>query len=174
MTVDLAYLVLRLVIGGVVMQHGLLKLGLVGKGGSIAGVGGWFDSIGLRPGLFWAIVAVAAEAGGGILTVLGLGGPLGPGIMAGDLVVVTYVAHWSQGFWVGGGKAGWEFPLPLAAASFSLALLGFGTWSLDSLLNIAYSQNLRWAWLGIVAVGTIAALASKTMNAPKPKAPSAA
>src|SRR5947208_8827748 len=104
MTVDLAYLVLRLVIGGVVMQHGLLKLGLVGKGGSIAGVGGWFDSIGLRPGLFWAIVAVAAEAGGGILTVLGLGGPLGPGIMAGDLVVVTYVAlvarflgRWRQG-----------------------------------------------------------------------------
>lgn len=35
---DLAFFVLRVVIGGVVMQHGLLKLGIVGKAGSINGV----------------------------------------------------------------------------------------------------------------------------------------
>ena len=169
-SVDLAMLVLRVAIGGVVMQHGLLKLGIVGKGGSITGVANWFNGIGLRPGLFWAWVATIAEAGGGILTVLGLGGPLGPGIMAGDLLVVTYIAHWPQGFWAGGGKVGWEFPLPLAAASFALALLGFGVWSLDSVLNLAYRENVRWAWLGIVAVGTAAAIASKMLNAPKPKA----
>src|SRR4051812_3851205 len=80
---DLALLVLRVVIGGVVIPHGLLKLGLVGKGGSIAGVAGWFDSMGMRPGVFWAWVAALAEAGGGLLTVLGLGGPIGPGVLAG-------------------------------------------------------------------------------------------
>lgn len=169
MSADIALLVLRVVIGGVVMQHGLLKLGIVGKGGSIKGVGGWFDSMGLRPGVFWAIVAAAAEAGGGILTVLGLGGPLGPGVMAGDLLVVTYIAHWPQGFWVGGGKAGWEFPLPLAAASFALALVGFGAWSIDNAIGLAYSESVRWLWLAVVAVGTVAAITAKTMYAPKPK-----
>ncbi len=164
---DLALLVLRVVVGGVVMQHGLLKLGWVGKGGSIAGVAGWFNGMGLKPGLWWALVAVAAEAGGGLLTVLGLGGPLGPGILAGDLVVVTIIAHVPQGFWAGGGKVGWEFTLPLAAATFALALLGNGSWSLDGLLGLAYSEQLRWIWLGIVAVGTVAALAAKMAFAPK-------
>jgi uncharacterized membrane protein YphA (DoxX/SURF4 family) len=117
MYLDIALLLLRVVIGGVVMMHGLLKLGLVGKGGSIPGVAGWFNSMGLRPGLFWAYAAVLGEAGGGILTVLGLGGPIGPGLLTGDLVVVTVVAHWPQGFWAGGGKVGWEFPVPLLAGA---------------------------------------------------------
>src|SRR6267143_4686705 len=93
---DLALLLLRVVIGGVVIPHGLLKLGVVGQGGSIPGVAGWFNSMGLRPGLFWAYAAVVAEVGGGLLTVLGLGGPIGPGLLFGDLVVVTIVAHWPQ------------------------------------------------------------------------------
>ena len=167
MSTDLALLVLRVAIGGIVMQHGLLKLGLVGTGGSVKGVAGWFNGMGLRPGLFWTIVAIAAEAGGGILMVLGLGGPLGPALMAGDLVVVTIVAHAPQGFWAGGGKVGWEFTVPLAAAAFAVALLGYGSWSLDGLLGLGYTDAFRWTWLAIVAIGTVAALAIKAMNAPK-------
>src|SRR5438309_6917369 len=167
MNADLALLVLRVVVGGVVMQHGLLKLGWVGKGGSIKGVSGWFDSMGMKPGLFWALVAVAAEAGGGLLAVLGLGGPIGPAFLAGDMVVVTIVAHVPQGFWAGGGKIGWEFPLPLATAAFAIALLGNGTWSLDSLLGLAYTDQLRRTVIAIVAVGVIAALGIKMLMAPK-------
>ena len=63
MYVDVALLLLRVVIGGVVIPHGLLKFGVVGKGGSIPGVAGWFNSMGLRPGIFWAYVAALAEAG---------------------------------------------------------------------------------------------------------------
>jgi putative oxidoreductase len=164
---DLALLLLRVVIGGVVMPHGLLKLGLVGKGGSIAGVAGWFNSMGLRPGMFWAYVAVLAEAGGGLLTVLGLGGPIGPGVLAGDLVVVTIVAHWSQGFWAGGGKVGWEFPLPLAAGGLAIALAGNGAWSLDRLLGLPYPDWILPDWLDVVAEGVALALAMRSMQAPK-------
>ena len=164
---DLALFILRVVIGGVVMMHGLLKLGLVGKGGSIGGVAGWFNSMGLRPGMFWAYVAILAEAGGGLLTVLGLGGPIGPGLLAGDLVVVTIVAHWSQGFWAGGGKVGWEFPVPLMAGALAIALAGTGAWSLDRLLGLVYPDWLLPAWLALMAAGAILALAIRSTQAPK-------
>ena len=164
MYLDIALLILRVVIGGVIIPHGLLKLGLVGKGGSIAGVGGWFNSMGLRPGRFWAYVAALAEAGGGLLTVLGLGGPLGPGIVAADLVVVTVVAHWPQGFWAGGGKVGWEFPLPIAAGALAIALIGNGAWSLDRLLGLGYPDWLLPAWLVLVAVGVLLALGIRSMQ----------
>src|SRR5712691_11793898 len=144
MNVDLAIFVLRVVVGVVVAMHGFLKLGWVGKGGSVAGVAGWFNGMGLRPGIFWALVSILAEAGGGTLMVLGLGRPIGPGIVAGDLVVVAIVAHWPQGFWAGGGKVGWEFPVPLAAAAFAVALLGNGNWSLDAALGLRFPDELRW------------------------------
>jgi putative oxidoreductase len=164
---DLGIAVLRIVVGGVVAMHGLMKLGLVGKGGSVAGTGGWFNSIGLRPGILWALVAVTAEAGGGLLMALGLGGPIGPGLVAADLFVVTIVAHWAQGFWVGGGKAGWEFPLPLSAAGFAVALVGNGAWSLDRALGLTYPDGFAAAWLGLMGAGAILALIARAMFAPK-------
>jgi putative oxidoreductase len=167
MYLDVALLLLRVVIGGVVIPHGLLKLGWVGKGGSLTGVGGWFNSLGLRPGMFWALAAVGAEAGGGLLTVLGLGGPIGPGLLAADLTVVTVVAHWPQGFWAGGGKVGWEFPLPLAAGGLAIALAGNGAWSVDRLLGLVYPDWLLPAWLALMAVGVVLALGVRSIQAPK-------
>ena len=164
---DIGLLLLRVVIGGVVMMHGLLKLGLVGKGGSIPGVAGWFNSLGLRPGLFWAYAAVIGEAGGSLLMLLGLGGPIGPGLLVGDLIVVTIVAHWSQGFWAGGGKVGWEFPVPLLAGALAIALAGNGAWSLDRLLGLVYPDWLLPAWLVVMAAGAILALAIRSTQAPK-------
>lgn len=149
------------------MQHGLLKLGIVGKGGSVAGVAGWFNSMGLRPGLFWAYTSILGEAGGGILTALGLGGPIGPGLMFGDLIVVTIVAHWSQGFWAGGGKVGWEFPVPLAAGALAVALAGNGAWSLDRLFGLTYPDWLLPAWLVLTVAGALLALGVRSMQAPK-------
>jgi putative oxidoreductase len=167
MNADIALFVLRVIVGGIVAMHGFLKLGWVGKGGSIAGVAGWFNGMGLRPGIFWAWVAALAEAAGGVLTALGLGGPIGPGLIFGDLLVVTYVAHWPQGFWAGGGKVGWEFPLPLSAAGFALAIIGVGAWSLDRLLGLAYPDWLTTGWLALMAAGAIAAIATKTALARK-------
>ncbi len=163
---DLGLLVLRVVVGGVVAMHGLMKLGWVGKGGSVAGTGGWFHSIGLRPGLFWALVATLAEAGGGILMALGLGGPIGPGLIAADLLVVAIVAHLPKGFWVQNG--GWEFPLPLSAGGLAVALVGNGVWSLDALLGLTYPEWLPSAWLALMAIGAVLALVARAIYAPKP------
>lgn len=167
MNEDLGLLTLRVVVGGVVAMHGLMKLGVVGQGGSIAGVGGYFDSIGLRPGILWATVATLAEAGGGLLMVLGLLGPIGAGLVAANLLVVTIVAHWSQGFWVAGGKVGWEFPLPLATGGFAVALLGNGAWSLDALIGLTYSAELTTVWIGLMAAGALLALLARALFAPR-------
>jgi len=167
MTADLGLFLLRVAVGGIVMAHGLLKLGWVGSGGSIAGAAGWFNGIGLRPGVFWALVATLAESVGGLLTVFGLGGPVGPAILAADLVVVTIVAHWAQGFWAGGGKVGWEFPVSLAAGAFAVALVGNGGWSLDALLGIDYPSWLLPSWSALMVAGVVLALLSRAVFAPK-------
>jgi putative oxidoreductase len=166
MNVDLALLVLRVAVGIVIMAHGLLKLGWVGKGGSIAGVAGWFNGLGFRPGLFWAWVSVLAEAGGGLLTILGLGGPIGPSVVAADLVVVTIVAHVPKGFWAHEG--GWEFPVAVAAGAFAIALIGNGRWSLDAALGLSIPDRLAIGWGALLAAGVLLALALHAV-APKPK-----
>jgi len=166
MSVDLGLLVLRVAIGVVIMGHGLLKVGWVGTGGSISGVAGWFNGLGFRPGLFWAWVSTLAEAGGGLLTILGLGGPIGPSVVAADLVVVTIVAHVPKGFWAQVG--GWEFPVPVAAGAFAIALIGDGRWSLDAVLGVSVPDQLAIAWAALLAVGVALALILHAA-APKPK-----
>lgn len=167
MDADIGLFVLRAIVGAIVMAHGLMKLGWFGKGGTVTGTGKWFDSVGLRPGMFWAIVATLAETAGGLLMVAGLGGPLGAGIVAGDLLVVTIVAHWQQGFWVGGGKVGIEFPTSLFAGALAVALVGNGRWSLDTALTLTYPEWLLPAWLAVTALGAGLALAARTLFAPK-------
>ena len=168
MNVDIALLILRVAVGVVIVPHGLLKFGIVGKGGSIPGVAGWFHGLGLRPGIFWAYVAALAEVIGGALTILGLGGPIGPGVVAADLVVVTMVAHYPKGFWANEG--GWEFPVPVAAGALAVALIGNGRWSIDALLNITYPDWLLPAWVALMVAGVVLALAIRALYAPKARA----
>lgn len=176
MNVDLGLLVLRLAVGGVIVAHGLMKLGWVGGSGvrgmaAVRGTAGWFGSLGLWPPLFWALVSVLAEAGGGLLIILGLGGPIGPGVVFGDLVIVTLVAHWPKGFWAHNG--GIEFPVPLAAAAFALAVVGNGGWSLDAALGLAYPDWLLPAWLILMVAGDallLAIQASRTSRIERPAA----
>ena len=167
MNVDLALLVLRVAVGAVATAHGLLKFGVVGKGGSISGVAGWFGGLGLRPGLLWAWVSAGAETGGGILTILGLGGPLAPAAVAADLTVVTVVAHWPKGFWAHEG--GIEFPVPLAAGALAIALIGNGRWSVDAVLGLVLPEALTQAWAALMVIGVVLALLSRALFAPRPK-----
>ncbi len=178
---DLGLLVLRVAVGGVILAHGLMKIGwpapMMGMRGmtAVRAVATWFGGPTYRfwPPLFWALVSVVAEIGGGLLMILGLGGPIGPGIVFGDMVIVTLVAHWPAGFWAGGGKqiAGVEFPIPLTAGALAVALIGPGGWSLDSALMLTYAQELTWAWLGLMILGDLALLAIRAVRrspAPEP------
>jgi putative oxidoreductase len=169
---DLALLVLRVAVGVVIAMHGLLKLGWVGKGGSPAPTAGWFDKyLGFRPGVFWAWVSIFAEALGGALVALGLFGPFPAAAVATDLVVVTIVAHVPKGFWAHEG--GWEFPVPVAAGAFAIALIGNGRYSLDGALGLAYPDVLGGLWWLVMAAGVLLVFISRAMFAPKTAAKSA-
>ena len=168
---DLGLLVLRVAIGGVVLAHGLIKIGWpisMGARGAAAvrGVAGFFGSMGLWPPMFWALAAVVAEIGGSLLMILGLGGPIGPGLVFGDMVIVTIVAHWPAGFWAGGGKQmpGVEFPIPLTGGALAVALIGNGGWSLDTALGLSYPDWLMPAWLALMLAGDIALLVIRAVR----------
>lgn len=84
------------------------------------------------------------------------------------------ISSWSRssltclrGFSAGGGKVGWEFPVPLAAGALAIALTGNGAWSLDRLLGLAYPDWLLPAWLVLMAAGAVLALGVRSMQAPK-------
>ena len=169
---DLALLVLRIAVGVVISMHGFLKLGWVGKGGSPTGTAGWFQSyLGFKPGVFWAWVSIFAESLGGALIALGLFGPFPAAAVVADLVVVTIVAHVPKGFWAHHG--GWEFPVPVAAGAFAIAIIGDGRYSLDAVLGLTYSDTLVGLWWILMTVGALTALFLHAMFAPKAAAKTA-
>jgi putative oxidoreductase len=179
MNVDLGLLVLRVAVGGVVLAHGLLKIGWpvsMGMRGAAAvrGVAGFFGGLHFWPPMFWALTAIVAEIGGSLLMILGLGGPIGPGLVFGDMVVVTIVAHWPAGFWAGGGKqtAGVEFPIPITAGALAVALIGNGGWSLDAAFRLTYPDWLIPAWLILMLAGDVALLVIRAARQ-EPAQPSA-
>jgi putative oxidoreductase len=174
--VDVGLFILRVAVGGVVLAHGFIKIGWpisMGMRGmaAVRGTAGWFGSLGLLPPMFWTLVAIVAEIGGSLLMIFGLGGPIGPGLVFGDMVIVTIVAHLPAGFWAGGGKqaAGWEFPVPITAGALAVALIGSGGWSLDAALKLTYPDWLTPAWLAVMVAGDTALLAIRASR-PKPAA----
>jgi putative oxidoreductase len=171
MYVDPGLALLRVVVGGVVLAHGLQKLGYLGGGGQ-AGTVGTMRHIGVKPESFWATVVTAAEVGGGALIVLGFLGPVGPWLIVADMIVAAVTVHWANGFW--NSKGGIEFPLTLGTAALTIGLVGFGRWSIDSVLGLVVPDWIVQGWTGLMIVGVLLALTSRTArSAVSREAPSA-
>src|SRR3546814_3238796 len=95
---DVALLLLRVVLGLTMAAHGYNKFF---GGGRIPGTAGWFDSIGMKPGLFHARVAAGTEIAAGLGLALGLLQPVqAAGFVAPMLVAAgTVLRH--NGFYHG-------------------------------------------------------------------------
>lgn len=153
--VNTALLILRLILGGVFLAHGIKHS--LGREKTTA----WFASLGFKaPGLQWATITLF-EIGAGILAILGLL----TGLAALAFVAMMFVAYWvnhrKAGFWItnfmkeGIDVEGYEYVLTLAVASAALAISGPGEFSLDWAIEIDGVElaSLLDGWWGALLAG---------------------
>ena len=95
---DIALLVVRAILGLGIAAHGAQKLFGWFGGYGLAGTGGFFEGIGFRPGRAFALLAGLGEFGGGLLTLLGLGGALGPALIVLVMLTAIFTVHVKNGF----------------------------------------------------------------------------
>lgn len=141
---NLAALILRLAVGGLMAGHGAQKLFGSFNGPGIEETSGFMEMLGLKPGRPWAVMAGLSEFWGGVLTILGFLSALGSlGVMS-SMAMATTTAHKGKPIWVTEGGA--ELPVTNIAAATALILNGPGRWSLDR------AFGLRLPPLGLVLI----------------------
>ena len=156
---DQGLLLMRVVIGLLMAGHGSQKLFGWFGGPGIAGVSGYFESVGFRPGKLFAVAASVSELLSGLLIATGFLGPIGPALMLSVMIVAAVTVHWRNGLFV--TSNGIEVPLLYGVLGVALALTGFGRFSLDGLLGLTplWTPAIAWAAIAVGIAGGAANLA---------------
>ncbi len=166
--IDLALLIFRCGIGGVMLAHGINHI--IG-GGKIEGTAGWFGSMGMRYPKMQAWLASLTEIGAGVLLVLGLLTPFGAAGVVGVMAVAWIINHRGNGFFIFRPGEGWEYVMTLLLCGVLLGAVGPGGWSLDDAFDIV--DDLAGTTGLLIAVlagggGALALLAATWRPEPKP------
>ncbi|ROO88728.1 putative oxidoreductase [Actinocorallia herbida] len=132
-SIDLASAILRATLGIVLIAHGWNH---AFGGGKLPGTAGWFESMGLRPGMLHALAATGTELGAGLLLLLGLLTPLAAAGAVGTMAVALITAHLRNGFFIFRPGQGYEYVAVLILTACALGVLGGGAYSLDSVLGV--------------------------------------
>ncbi|RTL70107.1 MAG: DoxX family protein [Pseudonocardiaceae bacterium] len=140
---EVARLLLRGVIGGTMIAHG------VRHGRTLDGTARWFGSIGFRQPELQAKTSAAVEIGAGAALVAGAGTPLAAAAVVGTMAVAARSVHAPNGFFI--TAEGYEYVLNLAAASVALAGMGPGRFSVDRVIGA--DRKLRGPAAAGVAAG---------------------
>lgn len=119
-----AIFVLRVVVGLVLVRHGLPKLR------DLKGTGEWFGSVGFRPGIFWALVAGLVEFGGGLAIILGFLTQFVSLFVALQFLIILLKFKKGKMF-----AKDSEIDWLILASALALLTLGSGAFSLDSYLG---------------------------------------
>jgi len=127
---SLAALAIRGTVGPLFVGHGAQKLFGSFGGHGVEGTGGFFESLGLRPGRKHAIAAGVAETAGGALLTLGAFTPFATAGITATMTTAIRKVHWKNGPWSASG--GYEYNLVLIAAMTALADMGPGRPSVDA------------------------------------------
>jgi putative oxidoreductase len=164
-----ALLILRLVLGTSMAAHGAQKLFGWFGGYGLKGTGGFFESIGFRPGVRFALAAGLTEFTSGLLLALGFLGPIGPALMLSVMLVAILTVHKGHGFFA--GTNGMELPLLYITGALAVAFAGPGTISLDHVLGFdtVIPPVATWIALTVGVVGAFGNLAARHVPAPVTK-----
>ncbi|KAA0232599.1 MAG: hypothetical protein JJLCMIEE_03327 [Acidimicrobiales bacterium] len=162
---DFALTLLRVAIGLTMVAHGYNHFF---KGGRIAGTGRWFESLGMRPGRFHAVLASTLEIVTGLLMMAGLLTPFAAAGFVGLLFVAYWTVHRKNGFMV--IREGWEYVFVLSVAAVTVAMLGPGGWSADDQLDLIDVLD-GWVGLAISAGGGLLAATALLLVFYRPPAP---
>jgi putative oxidoreductase len=128
----LGLLIIRLIVGLTLAAHGTQKVfGWFGGYGP-KGTGGFFESIGIKPGVFMAVLAGLAEIAGGLLFAAGLWTFVGAALIILTMLVAIVKVHGKNGYWA--SSNGFEYNLILFAIALGVALIGAGDYSFDALM----------------------------------------
>jgi putative oxidoreductase len=123
---DLSWLVVRLTAGGMLLVHGIMKVMPMAEKGFTATIEAFAAGSMARRGID---VVFFLETIGAVMIILGLFTRFIAAALAVEFAIITFVAHWPQGFtW---SRGGWEYPLFWGLIMFAIALRGGGPYSLD-------------------------------------------
>jgi putative oxidoreductase len=124
---DLAWLIVRVVVGGTLLVHGWDKL----TTGSFSGFVHGLAQRGMEPATVIGVIVYFNETLGAICLMLGLFTRLVAASIAIELAVITFVVFLPHGYGWTRPHGGWEYPFLWGAVVFAIALGGGGPYSLD-------------------------------------------
>ena len=146
---DIGRLILRGAVGPLFVGHGTQKLFGWFDGHGPDGTGGFFESLGLRPGKRHATAAGWTETLGGALLTLGALTPVAQAMITGTMVTAIRKVHAQNGPWV--TQNGFEYNLTLIALTAALTETGPGRPSVDSALFGDGLKGKGWAVAALAA-----------------------
>ena len=128
---DLSYPLMRLTVGGILLVHGIIKV----MGPGVSGMAAGLAKRGLEPSLPFAYIIIFNETVGALCLILGLFTRPVAASIAIEFAIITFVAHFHNGFAFSSPGGGWEYPLMWGLFVFGIALRGGGPYSLDRKLG---------------------------------------
>ncbi len=149
-TMNIAVLILRLVVGLTLTGHGVQKLFGWFGGPGLTRLRQGFEKQGYKPAWLWISLAILGEVGGGISVALGFLTPLGAAGIFGAMFMAMFKSHWKNGFWL--QKGGYEYTLILLVVSITIGLIGPGSYALDALFGIVLPEALLFGVLAVAAL----------------------
>ena len=163
--VSFGILILRLVLGLVLAAHGSQKLFAWFGGHGLSGTSAFFGQLGYRAPLAMAVLAGAAEFGGGTLFALGLGTPLAAAAIAIVMLNAAVAVHLHNGFWNADG--GWEMNLFVLTAAIAVTATDPLRFSLDHAIGWAHDiSGPWWAFAVLAAAAAVLAVTLRLRSAP--------
>lgn len=147
MGVDIGLLIVRVVVGGLFVGHGIQKLSPRLDGDGLDGTAGFLAQLGFPAPKAMAALTGLSEIGVGALLVAGLWLPVAAAGIVGLMVNAAVTVHAGNGLWAQNG--GYEYPLVLAMLATALAFSGPGRISIATELGVTISGPVA----AVLAVG---------------------